>query len=187
MRKHGWFFLDLSTFLRYNKRVTFKEVRKTLETSFVRSCEKKLGTWVPYTSCKQYVYFWWNAVYDESRTHGVDRGKSRRWFAKRLPIGIVSSQTRRFQRWRAVRQVRMRTCRGCHSRDVSASGFIPSISRSIIWLGCRCSGCRLRIKILPRTWEKIFIMRIWFPVKVGRSIISRANMREILRISSWGL
>lgn len=30
------FFLDLSAFLRYNKRVTFKEVRKTLETSFVR-------------------------------------------------------------------------------------------------------------------------------------------------------
>ena len=33
---HPLFFLDLSTFLRYNKRVTFKEVRKTLETSFVR-------------------------------------------------------------------------------------------------------------------------------------------------------
>lgn len=38
------FFLDLSVFLRYNKRVTFKEVRKTLETSFVRSRKNKLGT-----------------------------------------------------------------------------------------------------------------------------------------------
>ena len=33
---YPFFFLDLSAFLRYNKRVTFKEVRKTLETSFVR-------------------------------------------------------------------------------------------------------------------------------------------------------
>lgn len=31
-----FFFLDLSAFLRYNNYVTFKEVRKTLETSFVR-------------------------------------------------------------------------------------------------------------------------------------------------------